>query len=494
MILGVLQMIPLALLPLAIGKAIDEGIAPRDFHGLLTWIAVILVLGVMSAVSTLMATRAGDKLWLACAGLTQRTVMRHATSLGADLPRQIKSGEIVAVGAADIYSIASLMETIGRLTASIVSFVLVAVIVVGQSPVLGVAVLVGIPIATLGFTPLLRPLQLRLEAHREQVGEATAVAADIVSGLRILRGIGGERQFHGHFVAASQRVRGAGVAASRVDAGLSALGVLLPGLVVALVTWLAARLAVDGEISIGELVAVYGVSAFLSLPVSVAGEAVRSFNASRVPAGRACTILNLKPTLSSPGKPVPLPKAPFGLLDQVTGITCPAGQLTVISGSPEVADRLGRYVDAPVFADDVPLRDGDLEEIRRRILVSHNLDTLFSGRLADEIDMGAGIDLTTALWTADAMDIVDSLEHGIDEHLVERGRTLSGGQRQRMTLARALSFDADVLVLDEPTSAVDAHTEARIVARVSELRRGRTTIVLSRSPLWHGAADKVYAR
>ena len=494
MMLGVLQMIPLALLPLAIGKAIDDGIVPRDFDGLLKWIAVILMLGVVLALSTLMATRAGDRLWLSCAGLTQRTVMRHATALGADLPRQIKSGEIVAVGAADIYSIASLMETIGRLTGSIVAFAVVAVIVVGQSPILGIAVLVGIPIATLGFTPLLRPLQVRLEAHREQVGEATAVAADIVSGLRILRGIGGEGQFHGHFVAASQRVRVAGVAASRVDAGLGALGVLLPGLVVALVTWLAARLAVDGAISIGELVAVYGVSAFLSLPVSVAGEAVHSFNASRVAAGRACAILKLKPTLTSPDNPVPLPAEPFGLLDETTGITCPAGKLTVISGSSEMADRLGRYVDAPVLAGDVPLGDVDLEEIRRRILVSHNLDTLFSGRLADEIDMGNAVELTTALWTADAMDVVDSLENGIDEHLVERGRTLSGGQRQRMTLARALSFDADVLVLDEPTSAVDAHTEARIVQRVRDLRRGRTTVVLSDSPLWHHVADKVYPR
>ena len=170
--------------------------------------------------------------------------------------------------------------------------------------------------------------------------------------------------------------------------------------------------------------------------------------------------MKLKPTLSSPEKPVPLPAQPFGLLDQTTGITCPAGQLTVISGSPALADRLGRYVDAPVLAGDVPLRDADLEEVRSRILVSHNLDTLFSGRLADEIDMGNGVDLTTALWTADAMDVVDSLEHGIDEHLVERGRTLSGGQRQRMTLARALSFDADVLVLDEPTAGMSA-TETR---------------------------------
>jgi ABC-type multidrug transport system fused ATPase/permease subunit len=89
------------------------------------------------------------------------------------------------------------------------------------------------------------------------------------------------------------------------------------------------------------------------------------------------------------------------------------------------------------------------------------------------------------------MDIVDGLADGVDEHLAERGRTLSGGQRQRLLLARALTADADVLVLDEPTSAVDAHTEARIVQRVAELRRGRTTIVFSQSPLWITVADEV---
>ncbi|MER7083307.1 ATP-binding cassette domain-containing protein, partial [Saccharopolyspora kobensis] len=74
--------------------------------------------------------------------------------------------------------------------------------------------------------------------------------------------------------------------------------------------------------------------------------------------------------------------------------------------------------------------------------------------------------------------------------LDERGRSLSGGQRQRLLLARALCADADVLILDEPTSAVDAHTEARIVARVKEFRAGRTTIVLSQSPLWTSVADR----
>lgn len=493
MLCGALYMVPMALLPLAIGAAIDQGIAARDTSSLLSWIGIVLALGVLLASSTLVLTLSGDRTWFNSARLMQQTVVRHATSIGAALPKKIKTGEIVAVGSSDLHSIAGLMEVMGRLTGSVISFVVVGVTMTHRTPVLGLVVLLGIPLATLGFMPLLKPLQKRTEAHRDEVGTATAVAADIVSGLRILRGVGGEKQFTRRFAETSQRVRRAGVAASRVESWVAALALLLPGLVIALVTWLGARLALDGTITVGELVAFYGVSAFLNIPVGVVGETVHKLNEATVAARRVCTILKLTPALCSPESPVPLPAGSFGLRDETSGITCAAGELTVIvKPADDLGDRLGRYVDAPVVAGDVPLRDADLAEVRRRILVAHNQDVLFSGRLADEIDMGGSVDVRTALWVADAMDVVDGLENGLDEELAERGRTLSGGQRQRMMLARALSADADVLVLDEPTSAVDAHTEARIVQRVAELRQGRTTVVFSQSPLWTNVADKVY--
>lgn len=86
---------------------------------------------------------------------------------------------------------------------------------------------------------------------------------------------------------------------------------------------------------------------------------------------------------------------------------------------------------------------------------------------------------------------MDALPNGVDEVIGERGREVSGGQRQRLNLARALATGADVLLLDEPTSAVDAHTEARITERVAKLRRGKTTVVFSQSPLWTHVADVV---
>jgi ABC-type multidrug transport system fused ATPase/permease subunit len=125
--------------------------------------------------------------------------------------------------------------------------------------------------------------------------------------------------------------------------------------------------------------------------------------------------------------------------------------------------------------------------------VSDTGAALFSGRLRDRIDFrGRGHDeLTRALQTASADDILEALPDGLDSDVAERGRTFSGGQRQRLVLARALTADPEILVLVEPTSAVDAHTEARIAARLRAHRAGRTTVVTSSSPLMLDAVDRV---
>jgi ABC-type multidrug transport system fused ATPase/permease subunit len=99
--------------------------------------------------------------------------------------------------------------------------------------------------------------------------------------------------------------------------------------------------------------------------------------------------------------------------------------------------------------------------------------------------------VAAALRTASAEDVLEALEHGLDEAVAERGRSFSGGQRQRLVLARALAADPEVLVLVEPTSAVDAHTEARIASRLREHRAGRTTVVTSTSPLVLDRVDLV---
>jgi ABC-type bacteriocin/lantibiotic exporter with double-glycine peptidase domain len=519
MAFGVLWTVPVALMPLAIGRAIDAALgigAPAagavdepagavlggDWGlggSLWTWVGVLLVLGTVQVVSVGLLEYFSVNLWVRAATLVQRSVLRHATSVGAALPRKIRAGEVVAIGSSDVQHIGNALEVIGRTTGSLVAFVLVAAVVLNRSPLLGAVVLIGVPLATVGLTPLLGPLRRRTEKHREQVGAATTLAADIVSGLRVLRGIGGERRFADRFAETSQRVRRAGVSAGKIDSWLSGIEVLLPGLVTVAVTWLGARLALDGTITVGELVAFYGLSAFLVIPVGMAAQAVHSVSEALVAAGRAVAVLRLRPALERPPRPVPLPAGALGLADPDTGLRADPGELTVIrpaGPSEQLADRLGRYVDSPAAVvaagGEVALRDADLDEVRRRIVVAHNQDLLFSGRLGEEIQLGevAPIGLDEALWAADAADVVAGLPDGVHERLTERGRQLSGGQRQRLLLARALSADPDVLVLDDPTSAVDAHTEARIARRVAQLRSGRTTVVITRSPLWGAVADR----
>src|SRR5205085_8832147 len=132
--------------------------------------------------------------------------------------------------------------------------------------------------------------------------------------------------------------------------------------------------------------------------------------------------------------------------------------------------------------------------VRGRIRVSDSGSQLFAGTLQDAVDPHCRLDrhqAEDALRVANAEDVYDALPGGWQGVLDERGRGLSGGQRQRLVLARALAADAQVLVLVEPTSAVDAHTEARIAERVAAYRRGRTTVVTTVSPLWLHHADRV---
>jgi ABC-type multidrug transport system fused ATPase/permease subunit len=321
-----------------------------------------------------------------------------------------------------------------------------------------------------------------------------ALAADIVAGLRILRGVGGEARFVARAGEATARVRAAGVLVARSIAWLAAAEVLLPGAVLVVITWLGARLAVAGTIGPGELVAVYGASAFLVVPVTTATETAGSLAAALAGARRVVRLLGLRPLLDPPADPVGLPPGAPDLHDPVTGLLAPAGALTVVDAGPAaaaLAARLARFPGAtvPAHVAGVPVDRVELATLRRRVVHAHPEDLWFSGRLRDELVVHGGLDVGTALDAAAATEIVEGFPDGLDEHLGERGREVSGGQRQRLALTRVLLTDADVLVLAEPTSAVDAHTEAWIAARVAGLRRGRTTVVLTQGSPWRHVAD-----
>ncbi|WP_021594273.1 ABC transporter transmembrane domain-containing protein [Actinomadura welshii] len=489
--LGVVWMLSQALIPAAVGRAIGDGVVARDERALVTWGAILAGLGVVQAVAGAVRHRFAVFNWLAAAYRTVQLVTRQSTRLGGTLPKRVSAGEVVSIGLSDVSHIGDALDIIARGSGALVAIAAVTGILLTTSPPLGLIVLVGVPLILAVAAPLLRPYRERELAHRELVGELSTHATDLVAGLRVLRGIGGEALFSGRYRAESQRVRAAGVAVARAETRMNGAEVLLPGLLIALVTWVGARFAARGTIGVGELVAFYGYAVFLIVPLKTLGEAAGKITKGLVAAGRVTALLRLDPELPDTG--TARPAAGAELVDIASGLVVRPGRVTAIAAADPrdaqaIADRLGRYRDGDVDFGGVSLHD--VADVRKRILVAVNEDRLFSGPLAETLAPGGDeATLRAAIRDACAEDIVEAV--GLDAHVVEAGREFSGGQQQRLRLARALAADPDVLVLVEPTSAVDAHTEARIADRLGQARAGRTTVVCTTSPLMLDRADHV---
>ena len=501
MVFGIVWMSTQAVMPAVIGLAIDRGVAGKDGGELVKYAVIMFLIGLLQAASGIMRHRFAVTNWLTAAYRTVQLVTRQTVHLGGTLPRKVSTGEVVAIGTSDLSHLGQVMDVSARFAGAVVSFLLVSVILLQTSLTLGLVVLVGVPLLMLLVGPLLSPLQSRSARQRQLMGELSNTASDIVGGLRVLRGIGGEQVFHDRYRRESQTTRRAGVEVAKMQSILDALQVFLPGVFVVVVVWLGARYAVDGRITPGELVAFYGYSAFLMIPLRTATEYANKLIRARVSARRVCTVLALTPDVTEPEHPAAAPPEGAELHDARTGLRARPGSLVAIvseqpDASAELADRLGLCAAVPdddVSLGGVPLTALPREEVRRRVVVSDTGAVLFSGRLADRLDVTrAGAErVRAALDTASADDILGALPDGLDTVVAERGRTFSGGQRQRLVLARALVADPEILVLVEPTSAVDAHTEARIAARLRAHRAGRTTVVTSSSPLVLDAVDEV---
>ncbi len=537
-----LWLMPLTFGPYIFGRAVDDGILAGSTSALLGWagamLAVVLVGGVFGVVFHTLVVRS----WLISLYGTTQMVTRKVAQMGHVLPRRSPTGEVLSVSASDSDEFGALTEILARAAAQLASYLTVAAIVLTMSWQLGVVVLVAAPVLVVAAMPLLRPLHRRQQVERSRNSELTSLATDIVAGLRILRGIGGEDTFGRNYATQSQHARRAGVSSGIWQAAVEAVGVLFSGVFLVTLVWLGTRQVQSGELTVGQLVSFLGYGLFMVGPIRTFFELAQKATRALVSARKAIAIFEQRPPWRDPADPQPL-DGTREIVDDLSGFTAHPELLTVVvSAVPEqssaLADRLGRYLQPdtdPVGEDDgeglkgraarraradrerrrariaardeeaatreggvrlggVDLSAASLVDVRRQVLVSDTGSSLFAGTLQDAIDPHGTLtreQAEQALRVANAEDVYDALPEGWQGQLDERGRGLSGGQRQRVVLARALAADAPILVLVEPTSAVDAHTEARIAERVSELRRGRTTVVCTVSPLWLHHADRV---
>ncbi|MFD6907799.1 ABC transporter transmembrane domain-containing protein [Streptomyces sp. NPDC060077] len=490
-------MVGLAATPYAMSRAVDDGLQPGDMEVLALWAGALLLANAFNAWLGIMRHRTMTRVRMDANFRTVKVVVGQTVRLGASLERRTGAGEVVTIGVGDVQMIAQSLTAVGPGIGAVVAYAVVAGLLLSVSPLLAVVVLLGVPVIGLTVGPLTGRLRGTETEYRERQGVLTARIGDLAGGLRVLSGLGGKNLVSDAFRRDSGRLREQGYRVGAVTSWIQALAAGLPVLFLAAVTWIAARLAAQGEITVGELVSVYGYVAVLVWPVMFLIECGYQLSRGVVAGRRVTALLRLEPPAdAATAEP---PAEPSVLYDPESGVRVLPGRLTALTAvrpadALAVVDRLGRYTPSEAAWGGVRLDGIALARVRERILVADAEADLFAGPLREVVAGRADAsdeNVLRALHAAAADDIVRGLPDGLDSTVSAQGRSLSGGQRQRVRLARALLADPEVLLAVEPTSALDAHTEATVADRLREVRSGRTTLLVTTSPLVLARVDEV---
>lgn len=496
-----------ALVPLLVGVVIDRAVAPGDPAALLRWLAVLAVVFLVLSLSwrggirraQAAALRAGQQARL---DLTARMTHPCGGATDGRLP-----GELVNVATEDAARLGRVCFGLPPTVSALVVLVVAGGALLAISAPLGLVVLGAMPPLLVVLRLLSRALSRRSRVEQEEAGRASGTAADLVDGLRVLKGAAVEEAARQRYQEASRASLAATLRATRAQAWHTGSLLATNGVLLAVVALVAGVLATRGAMSVGELVAAVGLAQHLLSPLQVLGWFAGILARGRASAERLAAISAAPPAVAAGARALPAPLRGevrvrglrHGTLAGLDLTARPGELLGVVADSADATALLrclGRDAlpaEGRVELDGVPLADLDPAEVRAAVLVTAHDAALFADRLIDNVAAAAppGADLDGALRAAQADEVADALPQGRRSAVGEAGRSLSGGQRQRVVLARSLAADPPVLVLHEPTTAVDAVTEARIADGLRRRRRGRTTIVITTSPALLAACDRV---
>ncbi|WP_371626711.1 ABC transporter ATP-binding protein/permease [Streptomyces sp. NBC_01116] len=497
-----------ALVPVLIGLIVDRAVVRPDGGALAIWLLVLAVVYTLLSYGFRFGARAGERAAEQAAHHLRLDVLRRvlAPHGGAEAGRP--PGALVNVATEDARRVGAVNMALTLGIAAVVGVVAGAVLLLRASLPLGLLVLIGAPVLMALGHFLARPLQYRSEAEQEQAAHASGVAADLVAGVRVLKGLRAERAAVDRYRATSQASREANVRAARAAALQTGLMLTLTGSFIALVALVGGRLVLSGSIGLGALVSAVGLALFLPGPIGMLAWVGAELAKGRASAARIADVL-AAPGETSGGTAEPAAPAPGELrlnglghagLEALDLTVRPGEHLGIVVTDPADAAALmhclARRRDpdrGSVELDGVPLTELAPDALRSALLVAEHDAQLFDGTLLENVTAAApaGADPRPAMDAAAVDEVASALSGGTDGRIGERGSSLSGGQRQRVALARALAADRRVLVVHDPTTAVDAATEARIAAGIRRARTGRTTVLVTSSPALLAATDRV---
>ncbi|MEU6486119.1 ABC transporter ATP-binding protein [Streptomyces sp. NPDC046887] len=500
-----------ALVPVVIGVVIDQAVATGSAGALVRWLIVLAGLFLVLSTCYRTSARITD-------GSAEHAAHRVRLALGAKVldPRGGADtgrlpGALTAVATGDASRVGASAAAVVYAVSALAGLAVSAVALLRVSVPLGLLVLLGVPPLLWVGHLISRPLERRSEVEQDRAAHASGVAADLVGGLRVLKGMGAEAAAVARYRRTSRESLAAALRAARSRAGHDGAILALTGIFIALIGLVGAHLAMRGSISVGELVAAVGLAQYLLGPFQLLTYVNGEFAQGRASAERVAEVLAAPPAVAAGTARLPHPVSgrvrlrgvARGALRGLDLDIAPGGFVGVVVRDPAAAGELlrclGRECDPDegvVELDGVPLADLAPQDARRAVLVAHHDADLFEGSLLDNVRAGKAEgdgdrETGPALAAAAADEVAEALPRGVDTVLTERGRSLSGGQRQRVALARALAADPPVLVVHDPTTAVDTVTESRIATRLRRLRQDRTTILVTTSPALLAETDQV---
>ena len=494
--------------PLLIGVIIDQAVSTGEIDRMLFWI------GVLGADFLLLS------LGWRFGGRFEFDAMQHemhlmrceiAAHILHDRGARVEQlpGELLSVATSDTDRAASSIRLFGWASSGVLAITFTAIVLLVIDLRIGLILVLGMPVC-IGLLQLISPIVTRRSrTEQDIIGKVAALASDLVRGLRPLKGIGAEDQAALRYTEVSQRAKTARIHTATSFGFMFGASSLVGGLFLAVVAGVGGTAAINGDITIGQLVSIVGLVQFLSEPVTIIGEVSAEFGRARASAGRIVNVL-ATPRIIGLGTQVPeraegmleVASLTYGPLRGLSFETRPGEVLGIVITDAAASDALMQVLSAEVpkferagevTIDRRPIEDLSIAALHARLLVAKHHVDLFEGTLRSNIVAGGG-DLN-AILAATAADEVARLDPlGIDQLVADRGTTLSGGQRQRVALARALMVDVPTLILQDPTTAVDAITEQRIAAGIRTIRHqdsGRATIILTSSPSLLATADRV---
>ncbi|MFI8568597.1 ABC transporter ATP-binding protein [Rhodococcus sp. NPDC078407] len=508
------------IIPLVMQRVIDGPITDGDFSAVWWPAALILSLGTIDAlgiwVRRYLVSRPSSQFEITA----RATVFDKLQRLSVAAHESWESGQLLSRAIADLGSLRRFMAFIGPfIIINAVTLVAGIGVLLVQSWQLGLIMLVtSVPllIACTKFETLYRVVA---RDAQDQAGDVTTTVEESIQGIRVLKAFGRSAHLGKQFLRQARTLRGTELKKVRYLAIIWAVIVGLQPITIGAILAVGTYSIVQGTMTVGTLVAAIAIVTFLLWPIESFGYLLAELNNARTAADRYWEIMDTPETVTDPKNPVQLPDKVHGrirfdrvgftfpdasspLLENVDFVVEPGETVALVgnTGSGKTAltnliPRLFDVTEGSITIDGIDVASMRLSDLRSIVSVAFEDPVLFSASARENIALGSpgasDAEIVEALEIAHATDFVEQLPWGLATRIGEQGMSLSGGQRQRLALARAVLGRPRVLVLDDPLSALDVDTEAKVQKELRRVLAHSTTVLVAHRPSTAALADRV---